>query len=111
MGGTEQKFNLLVGRELQKDAGQPPQIVAMTPLLEGINGGDKMSKSLGNYIGITESPETMFRKVMQISDDLMWRYYLLLTDKSEPGLRLTKTGSAAATDRALAALASLDCKY
>ena len=83
MGGTDQKFNLLVGRELQKDAGQPPQIVAMTPLLEGINGVDKMSKSLGNYIGITEPPEVMFRKVMQISDELMWRYYLLLTDKTE----------------------------
>ena len=83
MGGTDQKFNLLVGRELQKDAGQPPQIVAMTPLLEGINGADKMSKSLGNYIGITEPPEVMFRKVMQISDELMWRYYLLLTDKTE----------------------------
>jgi tyrosyl-tRNA synthetase len=83
MGGTDQKFNLLVGRELQRDAGQPPQIVAMTPLLEGIDGVNKMSKSLGNYIGITEPPETMFRKVMQISDDLMWRYYLLLTDRSE----------------------------
>lgn len=83
MGGTDQKFNLLVGRELQKDAGQPPQIVAMTPLLEGIDGINKMSKSLGNYIGIAEPPEMMFRKVMQISDELMWRYYLLLTDKTE----------------------------
>ena len=83
MGGTDQKFNLLVGRELQKDAGQPPQIVAMTPLLEGTDGINKMSKSLGNYIGIAEPPEVMFRKVMQISDELMWRYYLLLTDKSE----------------------------
>jgi tyrosyl-tRNA synthetase len=83
MGGTDQKFNLLVGRELQKDAGQPPQIVAMTPLLEGIDGLNKMSKSLGNYIGITEPPEIMFRKVMQVSDELMWRYYLLLTDKTE----------------------------
>ena len=83
MGGTDQRFNLLVGRELQRDFGQPPQIVATTPLLEGINGGEKMSKSLGNYIGITEPPEVMFRKVMQISDELMWRYYLLLTDKSE----------------------------
>jgi tyrosyl-tRNA synthetase len=83
MGGTDQKFNLLVGRELQKDYGQPPQIVATTPLLEGLDGVNKMSKSLGNYIGITETPEVMFRKVMQVSDDLMWRYYLLLTDKSE----------------------------
>jgi tyrosyl-tRNA synthetase len=82
MGGTDQKFNLLVGREIQKDFGQPPQIVATMPLLEGIDGVNKMSKSLGNYIGITEPPEVMFRKVMQVSDDLMWRYYLLLTDKS-----------------------------
>ncbi len=84
MGGTDQRFNLLVGRELQKDAGQPPQIVAMTPLLEGLDGVNKMSKSLGNYIGIAEPPEVMFRKVMQISDDLMWRYYELLTDKTLP---------------------------
>src|SRR5436305_11328973 len=83
MGGTDQKFNLLVGRELQKDFGQPQQIVATMPLLEGLDGVNKMSKSLGNYIGITESPEVMFRKVMQVSDDLMWRYYLLLTDMSE----------------------------
>jgi tyrosyl-tRNA synthetase len=82
MGGTDQKFNLLVGREIQKDFGQPSQIVATVPILEGLDGVNKMSKSLGNYIGITEPPEVMFRKVMQISDDLMWRYYLLLTDKS-----------------------------
>jgi tyrosyl-tRNA synthetase len=83
MGGTDQKFNLLVGREIQRDFGQPPQIVAMVPILEGLDGVNKMSKSLGNYIGITEPPEVMFRKVMQIDDALMWRYYLLLTDKSE----------------------------
>src|SRR5207247_2535775 len=83
MGGTDQKFNLLVGRELQRDYGQPPQIVATVPILEGIDGINKMSKSLGNYIGIAEPPEVMFRKVMQVSDDLMWRYYLLLTDRSE----------------------------
>jgi tyrosyl-tRNA synthetase len=82
MGGTDQKFNLLVGRELQRDYGQQPQIVAMVPILEGIDGVNKMSKSLGNYIGIAEQPEVMFRKVMQVSDDLMWRYYELLTDKS-----------------------------
>ncbi len=82
MGGTDQKFNLLVGRELQKDYGQPQQIVATVPILEGIDGEKKMSKSLGNYIGITEPPEVMFRKVMQISDDLMYRYYELLTDRS-----------------------------
>src|SRR5262249_43134266 len=82
MGGTDQKFNLLVGRELQRDYGQLPQIVATTPLLEGLDGEKKMSKSLGNYIGITESPEVMFRKVMQTSDTLMFRYYELLTDVS-----------------------------
>jgi len=82
MGGTDQKFNLLVGREIQKDFGQPQQIVAMAPLLEGLDGVNKMSKSLDNYIGITEPPEVMFRKVMQISDELMFRYYELLTDTS-----------------------------
>jgi tyrosyl-tRNA synthetase len=82
MGGTDQKFNLLVGREIQKDFGLPPQIVATTPLLEGLDGVNKMSKSLGNYIGITEPPAIMYRKIMQISDDLMFRYYELLTDHS-----------------------------
>jgi tyrosyl-tRNA synthetase len=82
MGGTDQKFNLLVGRELQKDYGQPQQIVATTPLLEGLDGGKKMSKSLGNYVGITEPAAVMFRKIMQISDSLMFRYYELLTDTS-----------------------------
>jgi tyrosyl-tRNA synthetase len=80
MGGTDQKFNLLVGRELQREFGQPPQIVATVPLLEGLDGVEKMSKSKGNYIGIDESPNVIFRKTMQISDDLMWRYYELLTD-------------------------------
>src|SRR5450631_4390685 len=82
MGGTDQKFNLLVGRELQKDYGQPSQIVATVPILEGLDGEKKMSKSLGNYIGITEAPEVMFGKVMRISDSLMFRYYELLTDVS-----------------------------
>jgi tyrosyl-tRNA synthetase len=82
MGGTDQKFNLLVGREIQKDFGQPPQIVATVPILEGLDGVNKMSKSLGNYIGIAEPPEVMFRKVMQVSDELMFRYYELLTDTS-----------------------------
>jgi tyrosyl-tRNA synthetase len=91
MGGTDQKFNLLVGRELQRDYGQKPQIVAMVPILEGLDGVNKMSKSLGNYIGITEPPEVMFRKVMQISDDLMWRYYELLTDKSIADIQAMKT--------------------
>ncbi len=82
LGGTDQKFNLLVGREIQKDYGQPQQIVATVPILEGLDGEKKMSKSLGNYIGITERAEVMFRKVMQISDSLMFRYYELLTDVS-----------------------------
>jgi tyrosyl-tRNA synthetase len=82
MGGTDQRFNLLVGRELQRDYGQPPQIVAMVPILEGLDGVEKMSKSKGNYIGITEPPNVMFRKIMQISDELMYRYYELLTDLS-----------------------------
>lgn len=82
LGGTDQKFNLLVGRELQRDAGQLPQIVATVPLLEGLDGVEKMSKSKNNYVGITESPEEMFRKLMSISDALMPRYFELLTDKS-----------------------------
>ncbi|MSV30097.1 MAG: tyrosine--tRNA ligase, partial [Bryobacterales bacterium] len=91
VGGTDQKFNLLVGRELQKDFGQAPQIVATTPLLEGLDGINKMSKSLGNYVGITEPPEVMFRKIMQVSDDLMYRYYLLLTDHSEASINEMKS--------------------
>jgi tyrosyl-tRNA synthetase len=86
LGGTDQKFNLLVGREIQRDYGQPPQIVGTTPLLEGLDGVNKMSKSLGNYIGITESPEDMYKKLMSISDDLMFRYYELLTDVSLAGI-------------------------
>ena len=82
LGGTDQKFNLLMGRELQRHYGQPPQIVLTTPLLEGTDGVQKMSKSYGNYIGITESPQEMFGKVMSISDELMWRYYELVTDVS-----------------------------
>lgn len=79
LGGTDQKFNLLVGRQLQQDYGQEPQIVLTTPLLEGLDGVQKMSKSLGNYIGITESPGEMFGKIMSISDDLMWRYFEVLS--------------------------------
>ena len=82
LGGTDQKFNLLIGRELQRHYGQPPQIVLTTPLLEGTDGVQKMSKSYGNYIGITEAPQEMFGKVMSISDELMWRYYELVTDVS-----------------------------
>ena len=81
LGGTDQRFNLLMGRELQKDQGQKQQTVLMMPLLEGLDGVQKMSKSLNNYIGITDSPTEMFGKVMSISDDLMWRYYELLSFK------------------------------
>jgi tyrosyl-tRNA synthetase len=80
LGGTDQKFNLLVGRELQREYGQEQQIVLTMPLLEGLDGVQKMSKSLGNYIGINEAPNEQFGKVMSISDDLMFRYYELLTD-------------------------------
>ncbi|KGQ69969.1 tyrosine--tRNA ligase [Chelonobacter oris] len=79
LGGTDQKFNLLVGRELQKSTGQKPQVAMTLPLLEGLDGEKKMSKSLGNYIGISEAPDDMFGKVMSISDDLMWRWYDLLS--------------------------------
>lgn len=87
LGGTDQKFNLLVGRELQRDSGQPPQIVATTPLLEGLDGVEKMSKSKGNYVGIQEPPAVMVKKLMTISDDLMWRYFELLTDEPLAGIR------------------------
>ncbi|MGB5625533.1 MAG: tyrosine--tRNA ligase [Woeseiaceae bacterium] len=79
LGGTDQKFNLLVGRQLQQDFGQEPQVVLTTPLLEGLDGVQKMSKSLGNYVGITDSPSEMFGKIMSISDDLMWRYFEVLS--------------------------------
>lgn len=82
LGGTDQKFNLLMGRELQKHFGYEPQVVMMTPLIEGLDGVKKMSKSLNNYIGINESPESMFGKTMSISDELMWRYINLLSFKS-----------------------------
>ncbi len=82
LGGTDQKFNLLMGRELQKSAGQAPQVVITMPILEGLDGVQKMSKSLGNYIGIQDSPEDMFGKLMSVSDELMWRYYELLSFRS-----------------------------
>jgi len=80
MGGTDQLFNLLVGRDLMREYGQEPQVVLTMPLLEGLDGVEKMSKSLGNYIGIDEEPGSIFGKVMSISDELMWKYYLLCTD-------------------------------
>ncbi len=82
LGGTDQKFNLLMGRELQKHYGQPAQCVLTMPLLEGLDGVNKMSKSLGNYVGITDSPQDMFGKLMSISDELMWRYLELLSFRS-----------------------------
>jgi len=80
LGGTDQKFNLLVGRTIQQEYGQESQVIMTMPILEGLDGVQKMSKSLGNYVGINEAPAEMFGKLMSISDDLMWRYYLLLTD-------------------------------
>lgn len=80
LGGTDQKFNLLAGRTIQQEYGQEPQVIMMMPILEGLDGTQKMSKSLGNYVGINEPPQEMFGKLMSISDDLMWRYYDLLTD-------------------------------
>ena len=82
LGGTDQKFNLLMGRELQKHYGQPPQVVLTMPLLEGLDGVNKMSKSLGNYIGINEPPQEIFGKLMSVSDELMWRYIQLLSFES-----------------------------
>jgi tyrosyl-tRNA synthetase len=80
LGGTDQKFNLLVGREIQRAYGQPSQVAVLTPILPGLDGVQRMSKSLGNYVGVTESPTEMFGKLMSISDELMWTYYELLTD-------------------------------
>ncbi|MCP3178469.1 tyrosine--tRNA ligase [Desulfuromonas sp. KJ2020] len=94
LGGTDQKFNLLVGRELQKQEGQRPQSVLTMPLLEGLDGVNKMSKSLGNYIGITEPPREIYGKVMSISDELMVRYYELLSDVDLAGLQRVKDGVA-----------------
>lgn len=86
LGGTDQRFNLLMGRELQRDAGQDPQVVLMMPILEGLDGEKKMSKSLGNYVGLNDSPGDMFGKLMGISDGLMWRYFELLSLKSNEEL-------------------------
>ena len=100
MGGTDQRFNLLMGRELQKDEGQRPQTVMMVPLLEGLDGVQKMSKSLGNYVGITDAPNDMFGKIMSISDELMWRYYDLLSFKPlETVLALKQQVAAGANPR------------
>lgn len=90
LGGTDQKFNLLVGRELQKHYGQPPQCILTMPLLEGLDGTNKMSKSLGNYVGIAEPPQEIFGKLMSVSDELMWRYFDLLSFRSVQELEAQK---------------------
>jgi tyrosyl-tRNA synthetase len=91
MGGTDQKFNLHVGRHLQQHYGQPPQVIVTLPLLEGLDGVQKMSKSLGNYVGITEAPGEMFGKLMSITDELMWRYFDLLSFRSNAEIAALKT--------------------
>ena len=92
LGGTDQKFNLLMGRNLQREYDQEPQVILTTPLLEGLDGVNKMSKSLNNYIGIDEPPAEMFGKIMSVSDDLMWKYYELLTDLPAPEIEAIKSG-------------------
>lgn len=95
LGGTDQKFNLLVGRNLQREFSQEPQVVITTPLLEGLDGVQKMSKSYGNYIGINEPPKEIFGKTMSISDEMMWRYMELLTDRAVPEIESLKRKAAA----------------
>jgi tyrosyl-tRNA synthetase len=95
LGGTDQLFNLNVGRDLMPGYGLEAQVVMTTPLLEGLRGVEKMSKSLNNYVGVTEPPDEMFGKLMSISDELMWRYYLLLTDVSETGIEVLRRQMAA----------------
>ncbi|WP_277057211.1 tyrosine--tRNA ligase [Trichlorobacter lovleyi] len=107
LGGTDQKFNLLMGRELQREWGQTPQCVLTMPLLEGLDGVNKMSKSLGNYIGISEAPDEIFGKVMSISDELMLRYYELLSDKSIAEIEQLKVGLADGSVHPMAAKKAL----
>ena len=97
LGGTDQKFNLMRGRDLQRSAGQPPQIVLMMPIIEGLDGVQKMSKSLGNAIGVNEPPFEMFGKLMQVSDELMWRYWTLLTDLTQSEIGTMRDQVAAGT--------------
>ena len=97
LGGTDQKFNLMRGRDLQRSAGQPPQIVLMMPIIEGLDGVQKMSKSLGNAIGVNEPPFEMFGKLMQVSDDLMWRYWTLLTDLPQSEIEAMREAVSAGT--------------
>ncbi|NOZ93279.1 MAG: tyrosine--tRNA ligase [Acidobacteria bacterium] len=94
MGGTDQLFNLLVGRQLMRESGLEPQVVLTLPLLEGLDGVEKMSKSLGNYVAVEDPPFEMYGKLMSISDELMWKYWLLLTDRTEAEIEALKTGVA-----------------
>lgn len=102
LGGTDQKFNLLMGRELQKDAGQAPQCIVTMPLLEGLDGVKKMSKSLGNYVGLNDEPGDMYGKLMGITDELMWRYYELLSFKALDEIEQLKSGNPQDAKKALA---------
>jgi tyrosyl-tRNA synthetase len=102
LGGTDQKFNLLVARSIQPEYGQEPQVIMTMPILEGLDGVQKMSKSLGNYVGINEAPAEMFGKLMSISDEMMWRYYLLLTDLTPAAIEDLKASVASGKDHPLA---------
>jgi tyrosyl-tRNA synthetase len=101
LGGTDQKFNLLVGRTIQPEYGQEPQVIMTMPILEGLDGVQKMSKSLGNYVGINEPPAEMFGKLMSISDEMMWRYHLLLTDLTPAEIEALKTSVVSGENHAL----------
>jgi tyrosyl-tRNA synthetase len=101
LGGTDQKFNLLVGRVIQPEYGQEPQVIMTMPILEGLDGVQKMSKSLGNYVGINEPPAEMFGKLMSISDEMMWRYYLLLTDMTAAQIDALKASVVSGKDHPL----------
>ena len=102
LGGTDQTFNILLGRDFQRHYGQSPQVGVFLPILEGTDGAKKMSKSLGNYIGLDESPQYIYGKMMSISDELMWRYYLLLSSRDEEEIRNLKTGHPMDAKKALA---------
>lgn len=110
LGGTDQKFNLLVGRDLQRANGQVPQVALTMPILEGLDGVNKMSKSLNNYIGISEAPADMFGKMMSISDELMFRYYLLLSDKSLADIDTLKNAVADGSKHPMEAKKELACE-
>ena len=102
LGGTDQTFNILLGRDFQRHYGQSPQVGVFLPILEGTDGVKKMSKSLGNYIGLDESPQDIYGKMMSISDELMWRYSLLLSSRDEKEIRNLKTGHPMEAKKALA---------